>query len=130
MWKLISALSLNSMSFDHDGIKKLKEVLNLFADISNASLTREIDAIVSIESEIKTKRIKRQTWCGFVRGTSIDITFDETISNLGLPLSLVISKFLTSYTTINTFTEVSVRNLSRNGVLRKWDHNFGNKVYL
>lgn len=130
LWKLISALSLNSMSFDVDGIKKMREVLNLFADVSNASLNREIDAIASIESEIKTKRINRQSWCGFVRGTSVDITFDETLSNLGLPLSLVISKFLASYTTINTFTEVNVRNLARSGVLKTWDHNFGNKFYL
>ena len=130
LWKLISALSLNSVSFSSDGIKKLKEILNLFADAANASLTREIDAIMSIESAIKTKRISDQTWCGFVRGSCVDITFDETITNLGLPLSLVISKFLTMYTSINTFTEVSVRNSTRNGVLKKWDHNFGNKMYL
>ena len=130
LWKLISALSLNSVSFSSDGIKKLKEILNLFADAANTSLTREIDAIMSIESSIKTKRISDQTWCGFVRGSCVDITFDETITNLGLPLSLVISKFLTMYTSINTFTEVSVRNSTRNGVLKKWDHNFGNKMYL
>ena len=130
LWKLVSALSLNSVSFSSDGIKKLKEILNLFADAANASLTREIDAIMSVESSIKTKRISNQTWCGFVRGSCIDITFDETISNLGLPLSLVISKFLTMYTSINTFTEVSVRNTTRNGVLKKCNHNFGNKMYL
>lgn len=130
LWKLISILSLNSLSFNSDGIKKLKEILNLFADISNASLMREVDSIVSIESSIKTKRINNQAWCGFVRGSCIDITFDETLSNLGLPLSLVVSKFLTEYTSINTFTEVSVKNLSRNGILKKWDYNFGNKNYL
>ena len=92
--------------------------------------TKKIDTIVTIESSIKTKRINNQAWCGFVRGSCIDITFDETLSNLGLPLSLVVSKFLTEYTSINTFTEVSVKNLSRNGILKKWDYNFGNKNYL
>lgn len=130
LWKLISALSLNSLSFNSDGIKKLKEILNLFSDNASDSLTREIDAIVSVESSIKMKRIDEQAWLGFVRGACVDIIFDETISNLGLPLSLIISQFLTAYTSINTFTEVSVRNTARNGVLRKWNYNFGNKTYL
>ncbi|MBR1734158.1 MAG: type VI secretion system baseplate subunit TssF [Alphaproteobacteria bacterium] len=130
LWKLISMLSLNSISFDSDGIKKLKEILYIFADLSNASLMREVDSIISVESSVKTKRISNQTWCGFVQGSCIDITFDETLSNLGLPLSLVISKFLTTYTSINTFTEVVVKNISRDEIIKKWEPNFGSKAYL
>jgi type VI secretion system protein ImpG len=130
LWKLISALSLNSISFKSEGIAKLKSVINVFADISRSNLSGEIDAIASLESALKTKRIDHQTWCGFIRGTDVEITFDETIPNLGLPLSLVISKFLSSYTTINTFTEVVVKSTSRHGVLKKWNHCYGIKNYL
>ncbi|GHT97875.1 hypothetical protein FACS1894126_2710 [Alphaproteobacteria bacterium] len=130
LWKLISALSLNSLSFSNDGIYKLKEVLNVFADISKSSVAEEVDAIVSITSKIVAQRINDRSWEGFARGSSIEILFDECLPNLGLPLSLVISRFLSSHTAINTFTEVSVKNVSESGVLKRWDQNYGNKNYL
>jgi type VI secretion system protein ImpG len=125
LWKLISTLSLNSISFSSDGINKIQEVLRVFADVSNSTLVGEIDSILSVNCHLETKRINDQTWRGFVRGTNVEITFDESISNLGLPLSMVISKFLSTYASINTFSEVSVKNTSKNGVLKKWPQNFG-----
>lgn len=130
LWKLISALSLNSLSFSADGINKLREILYVFADIAGSNLSGEIDAILSVDSTIQTKRINKQVWCEFARGTCVDILFDESIPNLGLPLSLIVSKFLSSYTSINTFVEVSTKNTSKNGILKKWNQNFGTKSYL
>jgi type VI secretion system protein ImpG len=130
MWKLISALSLDTLSFKSHGITKLKDILNVFADISHSELSSEIDAISSIENTIQIKRINQQAWLGFIPGTDVEIIFDASVSNLGLPLSLVISKFLTSYTSINTFTEVTVKNVSHNGILKKWNHYLGIKNYL
>ncbi|MDR2794906.1 MAG: type VI secretion system baseplate subunit TssF [Holosporaceae bacterium] len=130
LWKLASALSLNSISFSTDGINKLKEVLNVFADIGRSNIAEEVDSIVSISSDIVTKRINDQVWNGFVRGSSIEILFDEYISNMGLPLSMIIAKFLSTYTSINTFTEVSVKNVSKSGVVKRWDQHFGVRNYL
>ncbi|MDR2067773.1 MAG: type VI secretion system baseplate subunit TssF [Holosporaceae bacterium] len=130
LWKLISALSLNSISFNKNGINKIREILEVFADASRSVLGGEVDSIVSIDSFIATKRVDDQSWRGFVQGSEIEITFDDTISNLGVPLSLILAKFLSSYTSINTFTEVSVKNISRNGVLKKWGTQFGIKNYL
>ena len=130
LWRLISMLSLNSFSFDTKSIETMRSILDIFADISNSTLASEVDAIVSITSSLSTKRIDEQTWRGFIRGSSIEMTFDDSISNLGLPLSMIISKFLTSFTSINTFTEVSVKNISKGNVLRKWKSQFGNKTYL
>ncbi|MDR0677490.1 MAG: type VI secretion system baseplate subunit TssF [Holosporaceae bacterium] len=130
LWKLISALSLNSISFSNDGIKKIREVLRTFANITGSSLEREIDAISSVSSELTTRRIDEQCWRGFVRGTRIEITFDDTIQNLGLPLSLVLSKFLASYNSISTFTDVEVKSIIKNGIIKKWNHQVGIKNYL
>lgn len=130
LWKLISALSLNSISFNKEGISKLKEVLEIFANISRSSMAEEVDAIMEVTCSTRTKRIDDQTWRGFIRGSSIEIAFDESISNFGIPLSMVISKFLSSYTSINTFTEVCVKNIAKNEILKKWDQNFGIKNYL
>jgi type VI secretion system protein ImpG len=130
LWKLISALSLNSISFDKNGINKIRELLEVFADASVSSLGVEVDSIVSLDCSVTTKRIDEQTWRGFVRGSEVEITFDDAISNLGLPLSLVLSKFLSSFASINTFTDVSVKNISKNGILKKWVQQFGIKNYL
>jgi type VI secretion system protein ImpG len=128
LWKLISALSLNSISFSQDGIKKIQDVLRVFA--TESVLDREVDAIVSVNSFIGMRRFDEQSWRGFVRGANIEITFDETIQNLGLPLSLALSRFLSSFTSINTFTDVIVKNTARNGILKEWKHQFGIKNYL
>jgi type VI secretion system protein ImpG len=130
LWKLISALSLNSISFSSDGIKKVRDVLRVFTDISGSVLETEIDAIVSVDSFVTTRRFDEQTWRGFVRGTNIEITFDDSVQNLGLPLSLVLAKFLSSYTSINTFTDVIVKNIAKNGVLKEWKQQFGVQHYL
>lgn len=128
LWKLISILSMNSLSFSNHGILKLKEILRLFLDLTNSSLEREINAITEMSSHTGVKRLSTQTWNGLVSGTNIEIYFDDNLYNKGMPLSLVISKFLSSYTAINTFTDVTVKN--RNGTLRKWETQFGNKKYL
>lgn len=130
LWKLITALSLNSLSFSNDGIKKIKSVLKTFSEVFNSGLLQEIEAIQDVKCELSIKRILDQTWYGFIRGSEIEITFDDSIFNLGLPLSMVIAQFLRSYTSINTFVDVSVKNLSRNGVLKKWTHQLGLKEYL
>lgn len=128
LWKLISAISLNSLSFANNGHRKLQEVLRLFANMTNSSVEREIDAILEINSTATTKRVSRQSWYGFLNGINIEMNFDDKLYNKGLPLSLIISRFLSSYTTINTFTDVYVK--SQNGILKKWETQFGMKNYL
>jgi len=128
LWKLISMLSLNSLSFSNHGILKLREILRLFSDLTNSSLAREINAITEISSHTEVKRISNQSWYGLVSGTNIEMHFDDNLYNKGVPLSLVISRFLSSYTAVNTFVDVTVKN--QNGMLRKWETQFGNKKYL
>ena len=130
LWKLISMLSLNSFSFDNRSIERVRNILEVFVDLSKSNLASEVEAIVSITSSLGTKRIDEQSWRGFIRGSNIEITFDDSLSNQGLPLSMVFSKFLTSFTSINTFTEVTVKNVSKGNILRKWKSQFGNKSYL
>lgn len=130
LWKLISALSLNSLSFHDNGIEKIKELLSVFVDISKSSIAQEVDAITSINTSISTQRINEQAWRGIIRGTDVEITFDDTIPNLGLPLSFVLSKFLAHFTSINTFTNVVTKNISKHMALKKWNQKFDQKNYL
>lgn len=128
LWKIISALSLNSISFFDHGMKKFKEVLRLFADVTNSNLDDEINAITGIECHHAIRRTVQQSWYGFINGTEICLNFDNQLHNCGLPLSLIVSKFLATYTTINTFSEVSVK--TQNGLVKKWAKQTGIKNYL
>ncbi|MDR2646289.1 MAG: type VI secretion system baseplate subunit TssF [Holosporaceae bacterium] len=128
LWKLISALSLNAISFSQDGVRKIKDVLRVFA--TESVLDMEVDAIVSVNSFMSARRSDEQAWRELVRGVDIEITFDDSIQNMGLPLSLALSRFLSSFTSINTFTDVIVKNTAKNGILKKWKHQFGIKNYL
>lgn len=130
LWKLISLLSLNSLTFSHDGIDKLKKLLNIFIELNSSHLANEVEAITSFSPSFITKRFDAQAWKGFTRGMNIELIFNDTIVNHGLPLSLVISKFLASYTTINTFVDVTVKNTSWNRTLKVWEQHLGLKEYL
>ena len=131
LWKLVSLLSLNSFSFGENSLQKLKSVLNTFADLSSAShLMGEIDALVGMHCQSAVKRIDEQTWRGFVHGTDVELIFDDSLANYGLPLSLVISKFLSMYTTINTYCDVQVCRDEDDKVIRTWQRQFGLKHYL
>ena len=130
LWKLISLLSLNSFSFNESGMSKLKDLLAIFSDMTSSQLSAEIDALVDVDCNISSKRILKQAWHGFVPGVEVNLTFEENLANLGLPLSLAISQFLSMYTTINTYTDVIVKNTNKNRVVRTWARQFGNKNYL
>jgi len=128
LWKLISILSLNSLSFSENGIEKLKEILRLFSNVTGSILDYEIDAITHISSKMCMKRVSDQAWYGFVHGSDVTINFDEKLYNRGLPLSLVISKFLATHATVNTFVDVHIK--SEEGILKTWATHFGTIPYL
>ena len=128
LWKLISILSLNSLSFAENGMDKLKEILRLFSHISGSIFDYEIDAIVDVKSKVNVKRVLNQSWYGFLHGSDITITVDDKLYNRGIPLSLIISKFLSTHASVNTFVDVHLK--SHEGILKTWSTQFGNTPYL
>lgn len=129
-WKLISILSLNSMSFSENGIQKIKMILQTFANLAASPSKNEVQALIGLQSTMSVRHFNEQSWKGFIRGTEVELTFNDDIVNLGLPLSMVLSKVLTLFTTINSFVDVVVKNTSHHGILRKWQHRLGIQNYL
>ena len=107
---------------------KLKEILRLFSHISGSIFDYEIDAIVDVKSKVNVKRVLNQSWYGFVHGSDITITVDDKLYNRGIPLSLIISKFLSTHASVNTFVDVHLK--SHEGILKTWSTQFGNTPYL
>jgi type VI secretion system protein ImpG len=133
-WRLINQLSLNHVSLvDVDegrGPAALKDVLTLYAAMGDPSLRRQIEGIVSIESEPQQARL---TGPGpgsitLARGLEITVTLDEAAfqgSGVFL-LGAVLERFLTLYTSINSFTETVLRTPTRGEVMR-WAARIGQR---
>lgn len=124
IWKLISMLSLNSLSFSDptEFRKKLNEIVSVFA---HKNTVNEVDNITNVAIRKTTKLHKSEAWKGFIRGTSIDITFDT--SDSGMLFSYILSNMFSVYTSINTFTELTTINETGS---KTWDMNTGLHNYL
>ena len=127
-WRLVSHLSLNYMSLVEGGEEALKEILNLYDFDRSLANSQQINGIVSIETRHITKRIKRS----FCRGVRVTMTFDED-KYVGTGLFLfasVLERFLGQYVSVNSFSQLEMRTLQREGTVKLWPPRSGNQVLL
>lgn len=124
LWRLI-----NFLSFNHLGLKDrhaddpaagLREVLALFADLSEAVTERQIAGLVGVQSRPVTRSIRRADGYHAARGLEVTLRFDErAFEGTGIALlGAVLDRFLADYTHINSFTETVVRSERRGEVMR------------
>jgi type VI secretion system protein ImpG len=124
-WHLISHLSLNHLSIVSTGKSALQEILRLydFAD-GDKSLTnqKEINGITNLASRQCVSRVISDTGVAFCRGLEVELEFDEEqYAGSGVLLfASVLERFLGLYSTINSFSRLTVRTRQRKGVLKQW----------
>ncbi len=133
-WKLISSLSLNHLSFSSNvkSVEALREVLMLYAGGNFPVNEGEINGILTMTCEPIVRRLGQDAWRGFVKGTGITLIVDD--GPAGSPgiflLASVLSQFFGLYTDINSFTELSVKSIHREGILKTWPAIAGAKPLL
>ena len=124
-WRLISYLSLNHFGLDdrfgRDGAASLREILSLFADLSDNVTQAQIAGITSLAVRPITRSIRRPEGFFPARGLEISITYDETaFEGSGIiPLAAVLDRFLAEYISINSFSQTVTISKQR-GMLRRW----------
>jgi len=124
-WQLISHMSLNHLSIVSTGKSALQEILRLydFAD-GDKSLTnqKEINGITNLASRQCVSRVISDTGVAFCRGLEVELEFDEEqYAGSGVLLfASVLERFLGLYSTINSFSRLTVRTRQRKGVLKQW----------
>lgn len=124
-WRLISYLSLNHFGLDdrfgRDGAASLREILSLFADLSDNITQVQIAGITALTVRPVTRSIRRPEGFFPARGLEISITFDESaFEGAGIvPLAAVLDRFLAEYVSINSFSQTVTISKQR-GVLRRW----------
>ena len=121
-WRLVSHLTLNHRSIAGHGKAALQEMLSLYNVTDSQAIARQIEGIVAIDSRPATARIRGPLSTGFVRGTDIDLTLDEThFVGAGLYLfAAVLERFFALYATPNSFTRLRLMTRQQEGIVAQW----------
>ena len=117
-----------SNSFSVNFETKIREILKLFANNASESAIDEVNSIKNITVKNVAKLYKDEAWKGFIRGTNINIIFDNLAPSNGMLLSYILSNLLATYTSINTFTELITTTKDMGD--KKWGMNVGLHNYL
>jgi len=131
-WRLVSQLSLNHLSIgnaqDGLGAAPLRELLNLYSDLGEASARREIEGIRSVASRSVTRRLPFDGPASFARGLEITLDFDEAAfeGSSAFLLGAVLERFLARLVAINSFTQTVLRSPQRGEIMR-WPTRIGQR---
>jgi type VI secretion system protein ImpG len=133
-WRLISHLSLNylSLSDDEESLRALQEILLLYIHQEDSSHHHQIQGIREMSCRKVTRRIGRDAWRGFCRGTEITLTFDEEryVGSSAFLFASVLNHFFALYTSINSFTQLNARSAKKGGIWKQWPAMVGEQNIL
>jgi type VI secretion system protein ImpG len=136
-WRLISHLSLNYLSLidvaDGAGPKgqALRELLSLYADLTDAGARKQIDGIRATACAGITRPLPVAGPTTFGRGMEVTLTCDESAfegSGVFL-LGAVLERFFAKYVSLNSFTETVIRTIQRGEIMR-WRTRTGRRKIL
>jgi type VI secretion protein, VC_A0110 family len=134
-WKLINLLSLNHLGLmdrdNQDRGASLRELLALFADLSDIVTERRIRGVQGVSSRPVTRRLRQANGFNAARGVEITVTFDERAfeGNGIILLGAVLDRFFAEYTTVNSFTQTVIASVQR-GVVKRWPPRSGQGLLL
>ncbi len=122
-WRLISYLSLNHFSLDGDddglvAADSLRELLSLFADLSNVVTEAQLQGLKTVTTRPIVRSIQRGDGYYPARGLEIRITFDEAaFEGSGIILlGAALDRFLSEYATVNSFTQTIITSTDRGDI--------------
>jgi type VI secretion system protein ImpG len=136
-WRLISHLSLNYLSLvdvdDGAGQKAqaLRELLSLYADLTDAGARKQIDGIRATACAGITRSLPVPGPTTFGRGMEVTLTCDETAfeGSGAFLLGAVLERFFAKYVSLNSFTETVLRTNQRGEIMR-WQTRAGRRKIL
>ena len=131
IWQLTSLLTLNHYSLvaGDTGIHQIREMLNLFST-GNLRDFEQIRGIKSLVANESVRRIQKQSWRTFCTGVSVSIEIerDAFVGSSLILFTLVLAKFFSLYTTVNSFVCLSIT--CENEKLVEWAPMSGTQEYL
>jgi type VI secretion system protein ImpG len=131
-WRLISHLSLNHLSIVSQGKDALQEMLTLYNHAQSALAARQIQGIVSIDSQPATTLVTSKHFSGFARGIDITLTLDENaFVGSGMVLfGAVLERFFALYCGPNNFTRLKLRSKQQEQEIAQWPARAGEALVI
>ncbi len=133
-WRLISFLSLSHYGLenrDGKGAASLREMLSLFADLSDTITEAQLDGLQEVETRPITRTVARSDGYHPARGLEVRLTFDEDdFEGSGVMLlGAVLDRFLAEYAAVNSFTQTVITSRQR-GVIHTFPPRSGHGPLL
>ena len=131
-WRLISQLSLNYLSLVSEGLEAFQEILRLYNFAETAHGDKQIEGLVHLSSRPHFAPVAYEQATFFARGTRVEMEFDEDqFVGEGVYLfAAVLERFLGSYVSLNSFTQLQVRTRQRKEILKLWPPRAGQRVLI
>ncbi len=134
LWRLISHLSLNHLSLSNDttSLEALREILRLYSFTEPQATHQQVNGIRAMDCRYVMRRMGLDAWRGFVRGIEVTLTFDERmyVGSGAFMLAGVINRFLPLYVSINSFTQLKIKSVQREGIWKEWQPMAGEQSLL
>ena len=130
-WRLISYLSLNHFGLESrdgtDAAAALREMLSLFADLSDNVSEAQIGGLRQVETRPIARTVAHADGYHTARGLEVTLTFDEEDyeGSGAILLAAVLDRFLAEYAAINSFTQTVVQTHQR-GKIKTFPPRSGN----
>jgi type VI secretion system protein ImpG len=132
LWRLISHLSLNYLSLVEEGKASLQEILKLYSFTGSAFSEKQIEGILTLSSRRHFARVISENGIAFVRGTEVEMEFDEDqfVGGGVFLFASVLEAFLGLYVSLNSFSQLVARTRQRKEVLKHWPPRAGQRILL
>lgn len=126
VWKLISFLSLNSLSLRGDrDLKNIRNIIDFFIEVLGVQNARErpAAAIISLDVAADIKHIANDAWRGFINGYTVDMQIDPKSCRSPILLGAIIERIFSNFVHMDSFVDVNV--IENGGVVKQWSWNSG-----
>ena len=124
LWSLISNLTLSYLSLSNDptSLHALRSILRLYSFSDQPSSHQQVQGIREMSCRQVTRRTGTEPWRGFCQGTEVTLVFDESlyVGSGAFLLGSVLNRFLPLSASINSFTELIIKRVQREGVWKHW----------
>ena len=107
----------------------LRELLQLYAHLADASQARQIEGVRAITSTSIVRPLPLTVPATFVRGLELQLECDESAfeGTSVFLLGTVLDQFFAKYVSLNSFTETVLRTTQRGQIMR-WPARLGRRA--
>lgn len=130
-WRVIGHLTPNYASLAPEGRSDpstLRDHLALYGRRDDPASRRQIDGITGVTSQLVVRRVPGLGQMAVARGSRITLTLDDASYENGrlFLFSAVVERFLSDFTTINSFTETIIQTPGE-GAVARWPARIGRR---